>query len=167
MKRMRIRMQYIITACLLIILSSNVYQIAGQYLFGQELPKFFGFTQVIVLSGSMEPTISAGDMLILREQPAYRLGDIVTYKSGQSLITHRVIGNSGLKVTTKGDANNMADDPISIYQIEGRVVLVLPGVGNWVLFLKTPMGMLLLSLGALAMIEVPYLWEQHKKKVSK
>lgn len=166
MNRMKKRIQFIITACLLILLASNVYQIVGQYIFRQELPKFFGITQVIVLSGSMEPAISAGDMLILKEQPAYRLGDIVTYRKGQSLITHRIIRSNGLKVTTKGDANNIEDEPISVDQIEGRVALVLPGVGNWILFLKTPLGMLLLSLGALAMIEIPYLWEQHKKKVS-
>ena len=73
---------------------------------------------VVVLSGSMEPSIHRGDLLVLSnfQQPPLTSGDIVVYKiPGKEIpIVHRIIKihdslKGGIKVLSKGD-NNMVDD---------------------------------------------------------
>lgn len=73
---------------------------------------------VVVLTGSMEPSINRGDLLMLTnfERKALVSGDIVVYKiPGKEIpIVHRVIkvhesSHNNLKVLSKGD-NNMVDD---------------------------------------------------------
>ena len=73
-------------------------------------------------------------------QNALRVGDLVTYASNDELsgvgidLTHRIIGirqtASGPVCTTKGDANNVADDrPVSGSAIIGTVWFHVPYVG--------------------------------------
>ena len=69
-----------------------------------------------VLSGSMEPQLKVGGLVITRpiEPEAIAVGDIIIYRpiaAGENLISHRVVSmqrNSPLCFQTKGDAN---DDP--------------------------------------------------------
>lgn len=131
---------------LVIILLINLYSIAAQIILKNDLPKVAGYAQILVISGSMQPTVMAGDLLIIHEQDEYQEQDIVTYRSGGGLITHRIIEMESGQAVMQGDANNVADDPVSTESIEGKVILQIPMVGNFILFLKTPMGMLLLIL---------------------
>jgi signal peptidase I len=106
------------------------------------------------LSGSMEPTISPGDVVI-NEQIApgeAKVGDIVTFRDPrdeQKLLTHRVVSihDEGLHLSfvTQGDANNTqehwrvpADGQI------GRMVYTVPWVGHVAVFAKTKLGWALL-----------------------
>jgi signal peptidase I len=78
------------------------------------LPLAFGMHSFTVLSGSMEPTIGTGDVLVvdsIRPLDA-RIGDIVTFRSPEDpsrQITHRVIkmraAGNVVYVVTRGDAN--------------------------------------------------------------
>lgn len=131
---------------LAMILLVNLYIIAAQILLKNDLPKVAGYAQILVISGSMQPTIMAGDLLIIHEQEEYKTQDIVTYRDGRGLITHRIVEIRNGQAVMQGDANNVADDPVSVEHIEGKVVLKIPLAGNLILFLKTPMGMLLLIL---------------------
>jgi signal peptidase len=128
--------------------------------FKQDLPKIFGFGQVIVISGSMEPAISAGDLLIIKEQSQYQVDDVVTYEWGNSLCTHRIVSLDGDQMITKGDANNTVDESTAMSLIEGKVVFRIPGFGNFILFLKTPFGLLLLAVLAIVLVEVPNLYNR-------
>lgn len=120
----------------------NLYLIVAQLADRNDLPKIFGFAQIIIISGSMQPEIKAGDLIIIKEQAAYKEDDIVTYRKAQILITHRVVEANASGVITKGDANNTNDDPVALSDIEGKVVLCIPGAGKFVLFLRTPTGMM-------------------------
>jgi len=133
----------IIIACILCLaLSMNLYLIIAQLADRNDLPKIFGFSQIIVISGSMQPVIEAGDLIIIKEQAAYNEDDIVTYRKNQVLITHRVVETNMSEVVTKGDANNTNDDPVALSDIEGKVVLCIPSAGKFILFLRTTTGML-------------------------
>ena len=107
------------------------------------------------LTGSMEPTISPGDVVINEQiAPAEaRVGDIVTFRDPEhqsKLLTHRVVSVDRLTdgrfgFVTQGDANNTqehwrvpADGEI------GRVVYTVPWVGNLAVFARTRLGMALL-----------------------
>jgi signal peptidase len=139
----------IVIGLLSAILAGNLYIIAVQLAGQDRLPKLFGYAQIIVISGSMKPDIEAGDLIIIKEQQEYRDGDVVTYRSGPVLITHRIIAINESGIITKGDANNAADEPVLLSDIEGKVVLRIPGAGNFVIFLKSPQGILIISCLAL------------------
>ncbi|WP_135364410.1 signal peptidase I [Halosimplex halophilum] len=93
----------------------------------------------VVLSGSMEPAISPGDVVIVDDvsPAAISAGDVITFGGGSTEppTTHRVIGverEAGeLVFETKGD-NNQAPDPerVSAGELTGRVMEPsLPGLG--------------------------------------
>lgn len=147
--------QKLVVFLLSLVLLSNLYLLVMQIGFKQELPKIFGFGQVIVISGSMEPAISAGDLLVIREQAQYQVNDVVTYQWGNSLCTHRIVSIEGDQMITKGDANNTTDEPTAMNLINGKVVFTIPGFGNFILFLKTPFGLLLIAATAILLVEVP------------
>jgi signal peptidase len=104
----------------------------------------------VVLSGSMEPTISAGDAVVVNsvDPASIESGDVITYtRAGESTpVTHRVVevveGEDGLAFRTKGDANDAADAaPVPADNVTGEVWFAIPLVGHVVLFANTPTGL--------------------------
>ncbi|MFL5735944.1 MAG: signal peptidase I [Actinomycetota bacterium] len=78
------------------------------------VPNAFGLRELTVLSGSMEPTIHTGDVVVERQVSPLdvRLGDVVSFKDPEDasiLITHRVqsmvVHDDIVSFVTKGDAN--------------------------------------------------------------
>ena len=99
---------------------------------------FFGYSIFEVATGSMKDEINIGDAVLVKINDDYEVGDIVTYKSGNDFITHRVVSKINNQVITKGDANNVNDNPIDSKLILGKVVKILPRVGVWKKVLLTP-----------------------------
>lgn len=92
------------------------------------LPLILGVKPITVLSGSMEPSFSAGDVIwVDPKQKDVSMGEIIVFQPeayNHTLVTHRVISvNTGKERTyiTQGDANNAADKPIKEGQIVGTV----------------------------------------------
>ncbi len=81
---------------------------------------FFGFRVYRVISGSMQPTLQIGDIIIIRKEKEYHINDIITYDTGLTTVTHRIksIDNNG--VVTKGDANDVNDDIFNVDKIVGK-----------------------------------------------
>ncbi len=105
----------------------------------------------VVQSGSMEPSIMTGDMIIIKKQEKYQKADVITFKDdNERTVTHRVteVGTSQpITLTTKGDANETADaGTIKLEQVIGKVVYVIPKFGYVVQFIKTPWGFILTIL---------------------
>jgi len=106
-----------------------------------------------VMSGSMEPAIKTGAIVLVKQIPAGQItkGDIVNFETSGISVTHRVyeIKNTDNKLTfiTKGDANNIPDvDSVSPAQIKGKVIFNIPYLGyvyNWI---KQPIGFLILII---------------------
>jgi len=144
------------------VLGLNVYSANAKRLVGNKLPMPFGYGAAVVLSGSMEPEFSKGDLIIVKECDDYALRDIVVFDSGRSLTVHRIIDIDGTTVTTQGDANDVADEPIDASLIKGKVLFWLSGVGSIVEFIKTPIGTLLIIAAAILLVELPRI----KKKKS-
>jgi signal peptidase I len=110
----------------------------------------------------MQPDINVGDMLIIQRQDKYNINDIVTYRSGSDLVTHRIIDISGSEVMTKGASNNVPDQPFQQSDIEGKLVLRIPMAGNAIFFLKSPFGILLVTVLLMLIIELPHVYEKRK-----
>lgn len=152
-----------IIAILAVVLLINLYLLLMQVISKDEIPKIFGFSQVLVLSGSMHPAIEAGDLLVIKEQLEYKVNDVITYRSGGSLITHRVKLVEGTSLLTQGDANNVADAMIKISQVEGKKVFRIPQLGRIALFLKTPQGLALIVFAGILLFIIPVLTDKRKR----
>ena len=122
----------------------------------------FGYGIAIVLSGSMEPVISKDDLILVKESESYAVDDIVVYQNINSLVVHRIIAIDGDSIITKGDANNVADEPISAADIKGKVLMWNSFAGKCVSFLKTPIGTICIIAAAIALIEIPHRKEKDK-----
>lgn len=112
----------------------------------------FGTTPLIVQSGSMEPAIRTGALVISRDVPASALakGDIVTvHTKGDTTVTHRIVtithrpGSATLQI--KGDANNVPDTDLHTVKHAGRMVVAIPYAGHVAAFLAGPIGVFLLG----------------------
>lgn len=101
----------------------------------------------VVLSGSMEPALSAGDVVIVDTGATVEVGDVVTYSAGSGMLTttHRVVDSTDAGFVTKGDANENADgEVIPPESIVGEVILVIPLIGHVILWANTPVGLVML-----------------------
>ena len=102
-------------------------------------------------------------MILNRAQSSYGAGDIITFRRGSSLITHRIVEVTEAGYITKGDANNTADlDAVAAEEVVGRVVGRLPYVGKVLALLKTPPGMILLVFTGFLIAELPFLLRRRK-----
>ena len=118
------------------------------------VPKLWGYNSFVIYSGSMEPTISVGSLVV--GQPVdveqVMVDDIIIFSApgdANAIITHRVVGvreDGGLRYfQTKGDASNSAD-PQEL-QMESQVykfAYELPYLGYFVDFASSVPGMVLL-----------------------
>lgn len=147
-----------------VILGVNIYSWNAKSLTGNAMPMPFGYGGAVVLSGSMEPTIMVDELIIVKEEPIYKVGDIVVYQNGKIPVVHRIVNMADGILTTRGDANNVDDAPIELSQVKGRVIAHIPYVGTLVRILKTPVATILLILGAVLMVELPYMKEKEEKE---
>ena len=103
-------------------------------------PALFGIKMYVIVSGSMEPELNIGDIVIVKENDNYQKDDVISFRQGQSVITHRiieVINDDEISYKTKGDNNNTEDKQIVLKEdIEGKVINKIPTVGKFVLVVK-------------------------------
>lgn len=149
-------------ALVALIVGMNLYTLNATRLAGDAVPMPLGVGGAVVLSGSMEPELSVGDLMIIKEQATYAIGDVVVFQDGSTAVVHRIIDMNEDTVTTKGDANNVADEPIPKDRIKGAVVAVIPLVGYAVNLIKTPVGTIVILLLAVWLLERSF----RKEKVS-
>ena len=133
------------------------------------LPRTGLYRTETVLSGSMKPDFSAGDMVVVTPEPSrdIRVGQVISYHipvGDHHVQTHRIVqilrGGVHPVVRTKGDANN-ARDPWTA-RLDGstawRVRLVVPKLGWMVVWLRDPLLRLLTVFGAPALLALIALW---------
>jgi signal peptidase I len=127
-------------------------------------PSFHGYQTSIVLTGSMAPTISPGDVVVTVPAPVSSLktGDVITYRipvQDRRVETHRIVeltrdGDGSSTVRTKGDANNDADPWLATF--EGSTVDVhaatVPYLGTAVQALREPAVLMALTYGVPGML---------------
>jgi len=95
---------------------------------------------VAVFSESMVPVLNKGDMIFVHNNGEFEVGDIVVYETSQAPypIIHRIIEVDDNTISTKGDANPVADpwNPTPISDVHGKASIKLPLLG-WVKILFT------------------------------
>lgn len=122
------------------------------------LADIFGYAALTVTSGSMdgdeEDSFPQGSLIIVKvlsdeDKQSLQVGDVVTFISGESYVTHRiiyVISSDGVitSVVTKGDANTADDGVISIEDVKGLMTSSLSGLGSFATFMQTPWGIVVI-----------------------
>ena len=148
-----------------IVLLANLYRLAAREIFKVKSPTVFGFSSAVVLTGSMSGAIEPDDLIITRKQSDYIVGDIVTYQTGGTPVTHRIISENEKGYRTKGDANNTDDGTdIPKGEVVGKVVLVIPKIGAAIRLVRTPIGMLSLFAAIILITGLPNLTEYIRRK---
>ena len=120
-----------------------------------ETPSVFGYSIFRVSSGSMEPELMVGDIILDKavENPEdLKVGDVITFKSkdyGDMLVTHKVIKapyeeNEKLMLQTKGIANDLADKPISVDNVKGIMICKVDYLDTVYNIFLSPWGLLIL-----------------------
>jgi signal peptidase len=110
------------------------------------------FQILIVQSGSMEPSIKTGSIVVVKPVESYKIGDVITFgpvPKGKVPTTHRIIDarvESGSTIfMTKGDANEESDSrEVFPKDVLGKVLFDVPYVGFALATAKQPIGFVVL-----------------------
>ena len=106
-----------------------------------------GYQPLVVRSGSMEPTVATGSMVLVRSVPLEEIsvGDVVAVvRADGTRVMHRVltadVTNGAATLTLKGDANEDPDAAPVIAREADELVWTVPGVGRAAAFLASAKG---------------------------
>ena len=161
-KKLKAILRTVFLVAVALVLGVNVYLWNARSLMGNALPMPFGYGAAVVLSGSMEPTFSIGDLILVKESKDFQPDDIVVFQTGNVLVVHRIVELRDGTVITRGDANNVEDAPNRPEYITGVVVGHSPQVGTLIRLMKTPAVTLALVAAAILMVEVSFRKEKEK-----
>ena len=139
--------------------------------------RLVGLQVLHVVSPSMEPTYSEGDLLYVKtvDPDSVKVGDPITFVLNEDLVvaTHRVVAidSENRQFTTKGDANETEDAaPVHFNNLIGVPVFSIPLLGYVSAYIQSPPGMYVaIGLGVvlLAAVFVPDLLTKKAKKEEK
>lgn len=149
--------------CLWIVLGT-----LGGFFLSVSVPYLFGYRTLTVLSGSMEPTLHVGDVVLVDQvsPTAVRVGDIVTFRDPEDptrLITHRVreihVSGPNVEFVTKGDANTSVEHwKINHDGTVGRVVTHIWRLGFLMFWIRSRYGRLGLVVIPALVLGAAELW---------
>lgn len=100
----------------------------------------------VIATGSMEPMIKPGDVILVRKVEDIKevqIGDVIQFRRDNILISHRVLeikedDKKGISYRTKGDNNSGADTELVIPEdIKGKIISVVPKIGWPTLLIKS------------------------------
>lgn len=137
MRTVRKLIAYLVASLLI---GVSVYFWNSENVTGKRMPMPFGVGIGAVSSGSMEPKLSKGDLIFVKAQESYAVGDVVVFEEDGVLVVHEIVSIDGERVTTQGKANQTPDEPFSVKCISGKVVFHIDGAGGVVNALKSPLG---------------------------
>ena len=95
----------------------------------------FPYQPIVILSNSMVPNFSRGDIVVVDKNGDYGIDSIIQFENEGINVVHRIVGigtdeNGKTYYITKGDNNNTEDNWV-VYeeQIYGTVKLIIPKIG--------------------------------------
>lgn len=141
---------FLIAVMVLTIVISMVSRINGN------APSFFGYTIYRVASGSMEPELMVGDVILdkdVKDPLELKVDDIITFMGSGELdgvyVTHKIIkapydDGTGFMLQTQGVANELADEPIPVEKVKGIFVCKVPFLDAVYNVFLSPWGLLII-----------------------
>jgi signal peptidase I len=148
--------------------------VIGGLLIFSMVPIEGNFQTKIVLSGSMEPNIRTGSIVVIKPTGTLGIGDVITFGEDTRKnipTTHRIVDvreEGGEKFfTTKGDANDSNDnEEVKESEVIGKVLFDVPYAGFIIDLARKPWGFaVLIGIPALVIVsdEIAKIWKEIKK----
>lgn len=141
--RIKKRLNIMVYIMIIPLLVYNFSLIVQAVLRPNETPAFLGYKMYVIISGSMQPELDIGDIVVVKKinPEDLKKEDVISFRKGQTIITHRIAEvqktDESLKFVTKGDNNNTDDkDLVTTKEIEGLVVNKIQKLGKIVLMLR-------------------------------
>lgn len=148
----------------LILIVSAIYIVLG----------FFGYKCYVVPTGSMEPNIHVGSLIVVNNKIGYyeiEEGDVIVYLRDldNKLIVHRAINITEHGIETKGDANPVSDGISTVpTNFIGKEVFAIPYIGNILSAISEPKQKAMVIAGLILMLFVDlYVDRDNEKKETK
>ena len=149
-----------VTWCLVLILIVMAILLAGV--------RVVGLRPLTVLSGSMEPEFSTGDLIYVKGVDYHDLkeGDVITFMlSEDTIATHRIVGivpdendPEVVRYRTKGDANDAEDGSlVHCKNVVGTPVASVPKLGYVANYIQNPPGSYIAMSGAAVLMMLIFL----------
>ena len=134
------------------------------------IPSFWGKKPLVVISGSMEPTLHVGGILYYEKLNIndFNENDILVYELNKHTISHRIVDITENGFITKGD-NNLS---IDTYEVNKTQVLgkgtdwSIPYIGYYADFIYNHKYLLFISVGVL-IIDLSYDYYKERKRRGK
>ena len=158
---------YLVLALALALLSSLLTVAATNML---------GYSSYVIYSGSMEPTVKVGSLLVSRPVDVndLRVGDVITYPSpgNHTTLTHRIVDmrqeDGEWVFQTKGDASPGPDpQEVILHGQATKMAFDIPYLGYVVDFAKSIQGVLLLLVVPAAGLLLIYTLKVWKARASR
>ena len=140
----------------------------GGLLLAVGLPNLFHAKSLTVMSGSMEPTIGTGDVVVAQQISPLdaRVGDIVSFRDPlehDRVITNRVreihVVKDKVEFVTKGDANSNTEHwAVPENGTIGKVAFHVPRLGYFMVWIHSTFGLLLLIVLPTLILGATELW---------
>lgn len=154
-------MGYLILTLLIVFIVASGYM---NYKFNKtgDIAYIFNVSILTVNTGSMEPLLSAGDVMFIKKAESLEIDDVATYLDGPGyLVTHRVIDENQNGYIFQGDANNVKDDKaIQQNQIRGKYIGHIPGLYFIIKRITHPIGIALIIVLFIILALVKYIFNQ-------
>lgn len=105
------------------------------------------YKPAIVVSGSMEPMIKTGSLLLVdKKDKNIEIGDVIAYKNHNMEVSHRVVEITSNGYVTKGDNN----DNVDFYQVResditGTVIFSIPKLGYALDWVRSTQGIIVIA----------------------
>lgn len=138
----------IVVSIIILVATFNIYNFINIKILKKDLSTINGYSILEVVSGSMEPTIKVGDLIVIdTKTTSYEENDIITfYDVNDSFVTHRIVSINDETMITRGDANDSDDDELDTSRIVGKYKFKITFLGLVLASLKSPITLILILI---------------------
>ena len=156
---------FILILLIILILFVDIVLIIQTMKKGNEIPSIFGYKFFIQNVNTMKPNINVGDLVIIKnvDIASLREDDVIAYRTLEDkVIMHRIISmdcfaDGDLYFETKGDSNLIQDEGvIRANMVEGKMLTNIPKLGSAILFMQTPLGIVITLVIICLVITIVY-----------
>lgn len=123
-----------------------------------------GIRPYAVKTGSMRPAIEEGSLCFINHNTPFEElseGQVIAFRTGEMLVTHRIVRIDPNGIVTKGDANNTEDSSkVTKENYVGKNEAVLPFLGRLPLFAQSGSGKFLMIIGFAAFLLIGLLYDK-------
>jgi signal peptidase I len=121
-------------------------------------PQLGGSTSYVVITGnSMEPLLHSDDLVLVRDDAYYEVGDVAAYQSAEldRLVLHRIVEREEGSFVFQGDNNDFLDpERPGDEEVQGALWVTVPNAGVAIRFMQGPIGIAIGAVVIMALLGV-------------